>query len=48
MDQPGDSGVIGPGKKGEFIDLKVTAKKGTELYFMCLIHPWMQAKVKVE
>jgi hypothetical protein len=47
VDRPGDSGVTGPGKKGEFIDLKVTAKKGKELYFMCLIHPWMQAKVKV-
>jgi hypothetical protein len=47
VDRPGDSGVTGPGKKGEFIDLKVTAKKGKELYFMCLIHPWMQAEVKV-
>ena len=25
----------------------MTAKKGTKLYFMCLIHPWMQAKVDV-
>ena len=28
VDQPGDSGVTGPGKKGESIDLKVTAKNG--------------------
>ena len=47
VDRPGDSGVTGPGKKGESIDLKVTAKPGTKLYFMCLIHPWMQAVVNV-
>jgi hypothetical protein len=47
VDRPGDSGVTGPGKKGEFIDLKVTAKPGTKLNFMCLIHPWMQAVVVV-
>jgi plastocyanin len=47
VDRPGDSGVTGPGKKGESITLKVTAKKGTTLYFMCAIHPWMQAKVIV-
>ena len=44
---PGDSGVTGKGKKGESIDLKVTAPAGTKLYFMCLIHPWMQAEVDV-
>jgi hypothetical protein len=47
VNQPGDSGVTGKGKKGESIDLKVTAPKGTKLYFMCLIHPWMQAVVNV-
>ena len=47
VDRPGDSGITGEGKKNEFIDLKVTAKKGSTLNFMCLIHPWMQAKVKV-
>jgi hypothetical protein len=47
VDRPGDSGVTGEGKKNEFIDLKVTAKKGTTLNFMCLIHPWMQGKVRV-
>jgi len=47
VDKPGDSGVTGMGKKGESIDLKVTAKPGTTLTFMCLIHPWMQAVVKV-
>jgi hypothetical protein len=47
VDRPGDSGVTGPGKEGEFINLKVTAPKGKVLFFMCLIHPWMQARVKV-
>jgi len=47
VDRPGDSGVTGPGKKGESIDLHVTAKAGKTLHFMCLIHPWMQAKVIV-
>jgi hypothetical protein len=47
VDRPGDTGVTGQGVKGESINLKVTAKKGTTLYFMCAIHPWMQAKVIV-
>jgi hypothetical protein len=47
VDRPGDSGVTGSGKKGESIDLKVTAPAGTKLYFICLIHPWMQAEVDV-
>ena len=47
VDRPGDSGVTGKGKKGESINLKVTAPAGTKLYFMCLIHPWMQAEVDV-
>ena len=47
VDRPGDSGVTGPGQEGESIDLHVTAKAGTTLRFMCLVHPWMQAKVIV-
>ena len=47
VDVPGDSGITGSGKKGEHIDLTVTALSGTKLYFMCLIHPWMQAEVDV-
>jgi hypothetical protein len=47
VDVPGDSGITGSGKKGEHIDLKVTAPAGSTLYFMCLIHPWMQAEVHV-
>ena len=46
VDKPGDSAFIGP-QPGTSVDLKVTAKKGTTLYFMCAIHPWMQAKIIV-
>ena len=48
VDGPGDSGITGPGKPGESITLTVTAKPGTVLEFMCLIHPWMQAKIIVK
>jgi hypothetical protein len=47
VDKPGDSGVTGKGKKGESIDLPVTAAAGTKLWMMCLIHPWMQAEIDV-
>jgi plastocyanin len=45
FDQPGDSMVIGPKAK---ISFKVTAKKGTTLYYLCAVHPWMQGKIKVK
>ena len=45
FDQPGDSMVINP--KGK-ISFNVTAKKGTTLYYLCAIHPWMQGKIKVK
>jgi hypothetical protein len=47
VDRPGDSGVTGPGRRGERIRLKVTARRGTTLNFMCAIHPWMQARLVV-
>jgi hypothetical protein len=47
LDRPGDSGVFMTNKKGEKISFKVTAKKGKDLYFVCLIHPWMQAELEV-
>jgi hypothetical protein len=47
VDKPGDSGVTGKGKRGESITMTVTAPSGTKLYFMCLIHPWMQAELDV-
>jgi hypothetical protein len=33
---------------GATTTVKITAPKGTTLYFMCAIHPWMQAKVIVQ
>jgi hypothetical protein len=47
VDKPGDSAVI-EAKKGFTVDLKVTAKKGSELYMICLVHPWMQSEVDVK
>jgi plastocyanin len=44
FDQRGDSQFFA-GKKQ---DVKITAKSGSTLYFMCLIHPWMQGTVKVK
>jgi hypothetical protein len=46
LDRPGDSALLGD-KRGDAINLKVTAKKGKQLYVICLIHSWMQAKVTV-
>jgi hypothetical protein len=46
VDRPGDSAFIAD-KRNATVNLKITAKKGKTLYFMCLIHPWMQAKIKV-
>jgi plastocyanin len=44
FDRPGDSQFIPP-KRG--ISFKVTAKKGTTLYYFCVVHPWMQGEIKV-
>jgi hypothetical protein len=46
LDRPGDSGIVGF-KKGEKIKFKVTAKAGKTIDFICVFHPWMQAKIKV-
>ena len=41
----GDSAFIAPGQKS--FKFRVTAKKGSRLYFYCAVHPWMQGKLKV-
>lgn len=46
LDRPGDSSLSGE-KRNSVVKLKVTAKAGKTLSFMCLIHPWMQAKLRV-
>jgi plastocyanin len=43
-DVAGDSAFFGP---GEDFDFKVTAAKGSRLFYFCAIHPWMQGKIKV-
>ena len=47
IDGPGDMAFIAP-KQNAKVTLKVTAKPGTTLYFICAVHPWMQAKLVVE
>ena len=44
VDQVGDSFVLAP-KKSQ--TLTVSAKPGTTLYFMCVIHDWMQGSLRV-
>ena len=44
FDVAGDSIFIAP--KGK-VTFKVTAKKGTKLAFVCVIHPWMLGEIKV-
>ena len=44
FDVPGDSIYLPP--KGK-VTFKVTAKKGSTLNFICAVHPWMAAKLKV-
>jgi plastocyanin len=45
FNQPGDSVVFKPRSKTK---VKVTARKGQTLSFICAIHPWMQGKLDVE
>lgn len=47
IDRPGDSVFIAPKGAGPAPTIKVTAPKGTTLHFFCLVHPWMQATLKV-
>jgi hypothetical protein len=47
IDRPGDSLFIAPKGAGPQQTIKVTAKKGTTLHFICLVHPWMQATLLV-
>ena len=42
----GDSAFIAPDQKT--LSFKVTAKKGSKLFYFCAIHPWMQGKITVK
>jgi hypothetical protein len=46
FNKPHDSALI-DGQNVKSLKLKVTAKKGTTLYYMCALHPWMQGSVRV-
>jgi hypothetical protein len=43
--EPGDS-VVTPPKSTTKI--KITAKRGTKLHILCIIHPWMQTLINVK
>ena len=47
FNKPGDSALF-DGQNVKSLKLKVTAKKGTTLYYMCGFHPWMQGSVTVK
>jgi plastocyanin len=44
FDAPGDSVFFDPKTK---TPAQITAKKGQTLYFMCILHPQMQSRIKV-
>jgi plastocyanin len=44
-DVAGDSAFIAPGQKR--FKFKVTARRGSRLFYFCAVHPWMQGKIKV-
>ena len=46
LDAVGDSIAI-QGAKHKSTSIEVTAPAGTTLYFLCAVHPWMQAKLVV-
>jgi hypothetical protein len=47
FNKPGDSAIF-DGQNIKSLSLKVTAKKGTKLYYMCGFHPWMQGQITVK
>jgi hypothetical protein len=50
FNKPYDSIVLGPkaDKKHATAKVKITAKRGSELYIMCVIHPQMQTEIHVK
>jgi hypothetical protein len=47
FNKPGDSGLTGD-NKGDSFTVDVTAPAGSTRFFICIVHPWMQAKLVVE
>jgi plastocyanin len=48
LDTVGDSVAIQQPGPHRSVTVKVTAKAGTTLYFLCAVHPWMQGKIIVK
>jgi plastocyanin len=46
LDEEGDSLLMRP-KRGASVSATISAPPGTTLYYVCIIHPWMQATIKV-
>jgi plastocyanin len=49
LDQVGDSLFLPPPENGNVpsVSAVISAKPGTELYYLCIIHPWMQGEIDV-
>ena len=47
FDQPGDSIFVPPAGAGGPVTFNISAAKGTTLFYLCAIHPWMQGKFRV-
>lgn len=48
FDAPGDSIILPPKGRGGPVTFKVTARAGTVLNFVCIIHPWMSGRFLVK
>jgi hypothetical protein len=44
FNQPGDSVII-PGRRKRTV--RITARRGNDLYFLCALHAWMQGRLDV-
>ena len=44
LDEVGDSVLLFP---GETRQVPVSAPAGTNLFFLCIFHPWMQGRLNV-
>ncbi len=47
LNRPGDSRLFSLNGVGGSYAAKVSAKPGTSLAYLCIIHPWMQGHIKV-
>ena len=45
LDTPGDSLLV---EEGGTVTAVISAPSGTDLYYICSVHPWMQGEIEVE